>query len=483
MARISTYSQDPNLEGQDRVIGSDVSNANATMNFSLASLGDFFTRSGLADATRLGYTFNISSEVGSGNGSITYSGSTTELSTITSIRVGVNDINSNPISLLNEVLGSGGISRIKLISTRAYGDRMTPTVPQGYFTVTNVTEVEENNTIVGYDFTVSAISEGQTGSFVSGEDTGFIIVPLPSNAAGTGGGTGTNQNLFDAIVFPGGGAPQLALSDSDDIVFANGTGISITPTVTQPANGVGITVSHGDTSSLDGAQTTANEFINSITVDSNGHITAVGTSAIPAQTQMLDFPTLSGNYSAAGFGSDSHTFSFGDTTGFTISNFQSAGSLTGGFRKIVDSNANTVTIDSDPGTIGTRTFTITWTATQTDLPTHTRNFSVTRTYTIYRPYYSDVLTSLPSGFVLGTRQTTPDLTSGGTIRLTAGAGATQEAVIGLSLTDHPTPTFRTGGFLVIDPEATHDGTAIAGENYRNYVISLTPNSVIDLEIL
>ena len=480
MARISTYSQDPNLEGQDRVIGSDVSNANATMNFSLASLGDFFTRSGLADATRLGYRFNISQDAGSGNGSFTYSGSPSELSLITNIRVGLEDLNSNPISLLNEVLGSGGISRIKLISTRAYDG--TNTVPQGYFTVTNVTEIEENNTVVGYNFMVSAIAEGQVGSFVTDVDTGFIIVPLPSNAAGTGGGTGTNQNLFDAIVFPG-GTSESALSTSDDLVFANGTGISITPTVTQPADGVGITVSHGDTSTLDGVQTTASEFINSITVDSNGHITAVGTSAIPAQTQMLDFPTLSGNYSAAGFGSDSHTFSFGDTTGFTITNFQSAGSLTGGFRKIVDSNANTVTIDSDPGTIGTRTFTITWTATQTDLPTHTRDFSVTRTYTIYRPYYTDVLTSVPGGFVLGTRQTTPDLTNGGTIRLTAGAGATQEAVIGLSLTDHPTPTFRTGGFLVIDPEATFDGTAIAGENYRNYVISLTPNSVIDLEII
>ena len=58
MARISSYSQDPNLEAQDRIIGSDVSNANATVNFSLASLGDFYTRSGLADATRLGYRFS-----------------------------------------------------------------------------------------------------------------------------------------------------------------------------------------------------------------------------------------------------------------------------------------------------------------------------------------------------------------------------------------------------------------------------------------
>ena len=59
MARISSYSQDPNLEGADRVIGTDASQANATVNFSLDSLGDFYARTGAADATRLGFRFNI----------------------------------------------------------------------------------------------------------------------------------------------------------------------------------------------------------------------------------------------------------------------------------------------------------------------------------------------------------------------------------------------------------------------------------------
>ena len=58
MARISTYALDDTLEQDDKIIGTDTSSANATMNFSLQQLGEFFTRTGLADSSTV-FTFNV----------------------------------------------------------------------------------------------------------------------------------------------------------------------------------------------------------------------------------------------------------------------------------------------------------------------------------------------------------------------------------------------------------------------------------------
>lgn len=41
MARISTYIKDTNLSAQDKVIGTDYDNNNATVNFPLNAIGEF----------------------------------------------------------------------------------------------------------------------------------------------------------------------------------------------------------------------------------------------------------------------------------------------------------------------------------------------------------------------------------------------------------------------------------------------------------
>ena len=61
MARISTYALDDTLEQDDKIIGTDTSSANATMNFSLQQLGEFFTRTGLADSSTV-FTFDVATQ-------------------------------------------------------------------------------------------------------------------------------------------------------------------------------------------------------------------------------------------------------------------------------------------------------------------------------------------------------------------------------------------------------------------------------------
>ena len=58
MARISTYQLDDSLEFDDRVIGTDTSSNNATMNFSLDQLGEFYSRSGRAQSS-ITFTFDV----------------------------------------------------------------------------------------------------------------------------------------------------------------------------------------------------------------------------------------------------------------------------------------------------------------------------------------------------------------------------------------------------------------------------------------
>ena len=58
MARISTYQLDDTLEFDDRVIGTDTSSNNATMNFSLDQLGEFYSRSGRAQSS-ITFTFDV----------------------------------------------------------------------------------------------------------------------------------------------------------------------------------------------------------------------------------------------------------------------------------------------------------------------------------------------------------------------------------------------------------------------------------------
>ena len=58
MARISTYVLDDTLELNDKIIGTDTSSNNATMNFSLEQLGEFYSRTGSAQSS-VTFTFDV----------------------------------------------------------------------------------------------------------------------------------------------------------------------------------------------------------------------------------------------------------------------------------------------------------------------------------------------------------------------------------------------------------------------------------------
>ena len=99
--------------------------------------------------------------------------------------------------------------------------------------------------------------------------------------------TDTNTTYSHAAVTTTGGAfLRLAGSDStnDDVKFASGTAITVSYT-----NADTITIDHTDTSSLSGAYGTAG--IASLTVDGNGHVTAV-TTATYLTAQSTDFKTV-----------------------------------------------------------------------------------------------------------------------------------------------------------------------------------------------
>ena len=109
-------------------------------------------------------------------------------------------------------------------------------------------------------------------------------------ALATGTETVVDTNTTYAIsgeTGTGGANLRLTGSDAstDDVLFANGNDITVTRT---DANT--ITIAHSDTSSLSGQQGTAG--VSSITVDGEGHVTAVGTATyLTAEADTLDTVT------------------------------------------------------------------------------------------------------------------------------------------------------------------------------------------------
>jgi|688.fasta_scaffold17535_5 hypothetical protein len=106
--------------------------------------------------------------------------------------------------------------------------------------------------------------------------TGTETVVDTNTTYGISGETGT-----------GGANLRLTGSDAstDNVLFANGTDITVTRT---DANT--LTISHNDTSSITGQQGTAG--VSSVTIDGNGHVTAVGTATyLTAEADTLDTVT------------------------------------------------------------------------------------------------------------------------------------------------------------------------------------------------
>ena len=191
MARISSYNQDPNLEAQDRLVGSDVSNANQTVNFSLASLGDFYTRSGLADATRLGYRFNyIAGDVPANGHEIIPMGiylgfsSGTNFDNLNQVVISTTDVAGFSTSVLEDILQDG---RIKLTSSRPAGQEVRA---EGFFNVTGFEVLNNASGTVATALRLTVASVGaassigavRTGVGVSEPDTDFVLVSFITNS-------------------------------------------------------------------------------------------------------------------------------------------------------------------------------------------------------------------------------------------------------------------------------------------------------------
>ena len=195
MARISSCSQDPNLEGADRVIGTDASNANATVNFSLDSLGDFFVQSGIADATRLGYRFRIDGvnettvDPIAGGGVFNFSGTNRDLAELQNIRISASDLAGFGTGVLDGFISG---QRIKIVSTRAQGQE---TVAQGFFAVTSIDPLHVGTVVVGYQLNLTAEESAQEGSIryepgIDEPDVNFLVLPLPGGSGTGSGGQG-----------------------------------------------------------------------------------------------------------------------------------------------------------------------------------------------------------------------------------------------------------------------------------------------------
>lgn len=145
-----------------------------------------------------------------------------------------------------------------------------------------------NNITIGHTDTSSLanlVASGRT--YVTGVtvDTFGHVTALT-----TGTETVVNTNTIYGIsgeTGTGGANLRLTGSDAstDNVLFANGTDITVART---DANT--ITISHNDTSTITGQQGTAG--VSSITIDGNGHVTAVGTATfLTAEADTLDTVT------------------------------------------------------------------------------------------------------------------------------------------------------------------------------------------------
>ena len=58
MARIKNYSTDTTITGGDKLVGTDVGGNNATKSYQVETIGQYFSKTGSADGTQLGYQYN-----------------------------------------------------------------------------------------------------------------------------------------------------------------------------------------------------------------------------------------------------------------------------------------------------------------------------------------------------------------------------------------------------------------------------------------
>ena len=315
--------------------------------------------------------------------------------------------------------------------------------------------------------------------------------PLSPTAAGDVSGATRAWRAIEADS----GTSAMPEGVEDTLDIAGGTAINTevldssgpTATVTINHDNINVTPTTGATA------TAATEYISNITVNSQGHVTAYTTSVPvePVADAPLDF-SISGLSSYASGASQSYQLTL-NHPGFDVTNEAwivqpgSASDVSIGISDGLLSDSNTSV------RTGTVTVQVSFNYQQTDKPTRTGSMTLTHTIRIFAPYYSGIRTSVPTAFVPNadlTRATT-ELVSGGNISFNAGS-ETQEAIINLRDADFPVRVedaqgdyvsgvqFRTGGFLIIEP---HDHFSDGTSGYTTYVISLTPNTRINIEVI
>ena len=452
MARINTYAQDPRLNGADKVLGTDATDR-STKNFSLTSLGQFLARTGLADVGQTAYPFTLQGNADPGM-NVTSQGiylPTDLLTTTAATNIFISNVagNGKNLGIASELLATGGIIKISALNDSW----------EGYFDVGTFDSVLESGQTVGYNIQVTPRPNENTGSTIPTFDNtidryvSIAVVDAPNTGSGGGGFTQTDADAryvrYDAAQT----ISELQRTQARVNIGA-GTGTLNASDFSISADGNTLTTPAGDFMPVTGG----------------------GTMALP-----INFG-ISGRSTYASGASQSYTYTLTNQTGFTISNL--AWSVINAPSGVTIDSATGVLTDSDTSVrTGTYTVRATFDYVQTDLTTNTATgHTVDHSVRIFAPYYSGIQTTVPTAFVPNaslTRATT-ELVSGGTISFTSGGGDTeaQEAIINLRDADFASPTFRTGGFLIITPQETFDGG-----DYTTYVISLTPNTRIDIEVI
>ena len=474
MARISTYSQDPNLEGADRVIGSDASQANATMNFSLNSLGDFYTKSGLADATRLGYRFRVNT--GDPIGGIALDN--TDPALVTSIDIGIEDISGLSTSVLNSLLVMD-VSRIKLVSAR---QGVEPA--QAFYMVGDISENLDGTTLIGWNIPVTIIPEAHSGTFNFGigsnADDTLILIPLPANAGdGTGTGTmmGNAYTTIDVNQFGDADNIRLEAGVSDTLTFEAGQNIVLTGS----ADPDEMTIAHADVTTTTGTGAAgAGQFVTSLNLDAAGHITSANygtavTSNFQVQGQ-TDIPA-GGNILNA------------ETYQYTLVDLNNSGIAASGVAWSLVSAPDNITIDSDGllRNANTNNSEATFTVRAT-YNTGGDNVNADLAVTKFTPWYynqtvENAVTPPQNSFQTGSTRLIDRLNRGDEIMIPANANA--NALVHIQLPTTLTNPVFSSGIQIVTPLTTNPQTVtgiIGAVGYTQYTFGQSQNLPLTITI-
>jgi len=106
MARISTYNVDTTIQKEDTVIGSDA--GGETRNYSFEGMSNFFNTSGLINLNGVVHQFITVGNLPSGRFKLSLDGTGIAFSSVTSLKVSINNLNNtNVLEFYNHLVGQG----------------------------------------------------------------------------------------------------------------------------------------------------------------------------------------------------------------------------------------------------------------------------------------------------------------------------------------------------------------------------------------